>query len=77
MIERRRKRPRVRSVSFRTFWWLVTAVATFCICRPYVGPTEIMRARAAWLALSTQERQRHARRILAHFPERSFYPWTT
>lgn len=59
MIERPRKRPRTKSVSFRTFGWLVTAEAVAAIVRN-VAPTFDDSHVRAWLSRSQMN---HIRRF--------------
>lgn len=52
MIERTRKRPRVKSVNFRTFWWLLTAEATVNVLSNTRSGLDNANVRA-WIARSS------------------------
>jgi len=49
MISRTRKRPRDKSVSFRTFWWVLQREATLRIC-DNAAPGAFDSAMRRWLA---------------------------
>jgi len=59
VIARTRKRPRVKSVNFRTFGWLVTRMAVLAIM-DNVTPGDLFPQRRPYLARSTTS---HVRRI--------------
>jgi hypothetical protein len=57
VIERTRKRPRDKSVTFRTFWWLLTREAVLNICQNS-SPNLCRDNLRAWLARSQTHRVR-------------------
>ena len=73
-IRKPRGRPRVRSVNFRTLWWLLRVEATWRICYRYVLPETVPRTRNLWRLGPMDTRTRMAYRLLAKQPERRFYP---
>mgnify|MGYP001595922510 FL=1 len=72
---RRRRRPRVRSVSFHTLWWLVRREAVLRILYPRLLAQALPDT---WLRkeVLVQWRRRHraADRVLAVNPPRKMYP---
>lgn len=74
MIGRRRRRPRVRSSSFRTLWWLVRREAALRILCPDhvdVGPSY---ARRWLLELDGRELARLVELRVRVYPAARFYP---
>lgn len=74
MIERTRKRPRVRSSSFRTLGWLVTREAAFAILWGDVEASHRQRLRVRFCGLDSRYVQRQAARHLQRYPGRRFHP---
>jgi len=74
MIARRRKRPRVRSASFRTLFWLIRVEG----CERVEAGDGAFDARTfsrlRFLSLTTRQRDAMARDVLKRYPERRFYP---
>lgn len=74
MISRTRKHPRVRSVSWRTFDWLITRVAVAHICGN-VNPGLPGLALHNWIARSqTSSVRRLGLRLLRQEPAARFWP---
>lgn len=74
-IRKARRRPRVRSVNFKTLGWLIRREAAWRILRHFTGATEISGgARADFVQLTTRAADRAARRRLAADPVARYYP---
>ena len=79
---RRRRRPRDRSVSFRSLWWLVTREAALRVL-PFFSATSAeavagltpfaRRVRAIFVKLDTYQLRRRALRRLEREPERRIW----
>lgn len=70
MIARRRRRARVRSVSFRTLFWLQHMEATFqAVHEGRVPMLEALR-RHRWLSLRREKRTRLATAALGVWPSK-------
>lgn len=74
MIARTRKRPRTKSASFKTFWWLLTHEAVLNICRTTMPRLSEEHLRA-WLdPRSTSSVLRLGDRMLRQDRGRRFWP---
>lgn len=74
MIERARKRPRDKSVSFRTFGWLCTMEACLAVLLNTYAISEPRRLRA-WLVSQTPYKlRRQCMRLMREDPGRGYWP---
>ena len=60
MIARRRRRPRIRSASYRTLFWLVRIEATFNAFYPDTPRVSEPWLRKRWLGVRTETRDKLA-----------------
>jgi hypothetical protein len=74
VITRRRKRPRVRSVSFKTLGWLIRREASFLVAHHPYGSLPLTFERRAWLRLDTPDCERTALAYTKRFPRRRYFP---
>jgi hypothetical protein len=74
MIARRRKRPRVRSVSFRTFFWLIRSEAELYVMTGRYHDADYRRFGLWWFKQRTTWRRRRAAWALLEWPARRFKP---
>ena len=73
-IRRPRNRPRVKSVNFRSLWWLVTLEAAFNIRWPDLPAEQAAHLRETLAGAHTNEVRQRAELVL-HFNEaRRYYP---
>lgn len=74
MITRRRKRPRIRSCSFRTLGWLIRREATYQVCIRELPGELLPFSRFRWAELTTETATGLARRELRVAPSKRYYP---
>jgi hypothetical protein len=74
MIERKRKRPRVESVSFRTLGWLVRIEAQHAICFEHRADRDSYGVRRVHLDTPSSTRSYRAEVWLRSHPHRRFQP---
>jgi len=74
-IRRRRSRPRVDSVNFRTLWWVLTREAVFAVHRLDFGPDANLGFLRNYLAVRPTSKVRSLGEFLiSHYPERRCLP---
>lgn len=74
MIARRRKRPRVKSCSFRTLGWLIRREAAWLIASAGEPPERLLYSRRLFVMRTTRSVEQDTRLWLHYFPERRYYP---
>lgn len=73
-IRRPRKRPRVRSCSFRTLGWLIRREAAWNIARGSEDELGARYSRRIFAMRTTPSIERSARLWIRHFPQLRYYP---
>lgn len=74
-IRRPRRRPRVRSVNFRTLWWVLAREAAFAVCyQDGLGEPWELYWRRHLARMSTDRVRRYAEHVIAVDPPRRFIP---
>ncbi len=73
-IRHPRKRPRVKSVNFRSLWWLITREAAWLVMSGSEGRPGTRYTRRGFAGSETYYAVRLAEALLRYRPERRYIP---